>query len=219
MMRRLSLVAGCIVLCAAWWSPLPELGLAPFATHMIVHISVVAIAAPLLGAWLASGAVLERLPQPLLSPIPASVLEFIVVWAWHAPMLHELARLSRIAFVAEQASFVIAGVLLWTSALRRGPAAAGGSGAGVIALLLTSMHMILLGTLLTLAPRPLYTHAITSIGDIYAQLAAQRIGGMMMLIGGGLPYLAGGLYLVNRLLRQPQTGDTNVRLSPTGGIE
>lgn len=217
MTRHLSIVAGFIVLYAAWFGPLPLLAGAPFAAHMIVHISVVGVAAPLIGAWLASSRVpMNRILQPLFSPIPASVFEFIVIWAWHTPMLHELSRLSRSAYVAEQFSFVIAGILLWTSALRRGPLAAANSGAGVIALLLTSMHMILLGTLLTLAPRPFYTHAIASVGDVYAQLAGQRIGGMLMLLGGGLPYLAGGLYLVNRLLHEPQPGAAPVRRSPLG---
>jgi putative membrane protein len=204
MRRHLSLGAGLAVLGAAWPGPLPQLASSPFASHMIVHIAVVAVAAPLIGAWLATDSrLMARLPRSAFSPIPASVVEFIVVWMWHLPILHELARLSDRVWLTEQASFLLAGVLLWTSALRPGPAAEGGSGAGVLALLMTSMHMVLLGTLLTLAPRPLYPHAIQSLGDVYAHLAGQRIGGMLMLIGGGLPYLAGGLYLVNRLLRQP----------------
>jgi putative membrane protein len=215
MMRRLALIAGCLVLFAAWWGPLPHLALPSFAVHMIVHIAIVAVAAPLIGAWLASSRLFARVPQLLYSPMPASAFEFIVVWSWHTPMLHELAQLSRATFVAEQASFVVAGVLLWTSSLRRNPASAGG---GVVALLLTSMHMILLGTLLTLAPRPLYTHAIASIGDIYGGLAGQRIGGMVMLVGGGLPYLAGGLYLVHRLLRAAPNVEAKSSPTATGDI-
>jgi putative membrane protein len=208
-------MAGWLVLFAAWWGPLPHLAMPSFAVHMIVHISIVAVAAPLIGAWLASSPLRLRLPRLLWSPITASVFEFIVVWSWHTPMLHELAQLSRATFVAEQASFVIAGVVLWTSALRRNGASAG---AGVVALLLTSMHMILLGTLLTLAPRPLYTHDISSLGDLYAGLAGQRLGGMVMLIGGGLPYLAGGLYLVHRLLREPPIADTGGGPTPAGDV-
>lgn len=216
-MRFLSLAAAVGILYAAWFGPLPELAGSSFVAHMLVHVAVVALAAPLIGAWVtASPGIIDRIPRSLLSPIPASVFEFIVIWGWHTPMLHELARISAVAYGLEQALFVVASVLLWTSALHRG--APGNAGPGVIALLLTSMHMILLGTLLTLAPRPLYTHAILSVGDIYAQLAAQRIGGMLMLIGGGLPYLAGGLYLVNRLLRGPRGGTVQVTLQSTGKI-
>jgi putative membrane protein len=219
MMRHLSIIAGLTILVAAWFGPLRELGQSfaqsAFAGHMAVHVAVVAVAAPLISAWLAADPrLMARMPRSLISPIPVSAFEFLVVWAWHAPMLHELARLSAAARVAEQASFLIAGILLWTSALRRG----GGAGPGIIALLLTSMHMILLGTLLTLAPRPLYTHAISSIGDVYAHLSGQRVGGMLMLLGGGLPYLAGGLYLVHRLLRGPDSLRRTPGVSHTGNV-
>ena len=65
---------------------------------------------------------------------------------------------------------------------------------GVAALLLTSMHMTLLGALLALAPRPLYhTHA--------AALADQQLGGALMLAVGGAVYLGGGLLLAATLVR------------------
>lgn len=220
MSRHLSLVAGLILLCAVWSGPLPELAKTNFAGHTILHMAVVSVAAPLISAWLAgSKAIMHRIAQSTLSPIPAAVFEFVVVWGWHTPMLHELAGFSNVAFVAAQASFLLAGILLWTSALAPPTAAGGSSGAGVLALFLTSMHMILLGTLLTLAPRPLYTHAIQSVGDIYAQLAEQRVGGILMLIGGGLPYLVGGLFLVNRLLREPASLHVVVRHPPSGELQ
>lgn len=88
----------------------------------------------------------------------------------------------------EQASFLGAGVLVWLSSLRnRGP--------GIVALLLTSMHMTLLGALLALTPRPLYAHHGT------AALADQHLGGAIMLLIGGASYLAGGLWLTMRLLQ------------------
>jgi putative membrane protein len=69
-----------------------------------------------------------------------------------------------------------------------------------LALLLTSMHMTLLGALLALTPRPLYVHAaglssLTAIQD-------QHLGGAIMLLIGGLSYLAGGLWLIVGLLRE-----------------
>lgn len=198
MTRRAALAAGILVLLAAWFSPLAGLAESPFVRHMIVHVAVIAVAAPLIGAWLVvalrrAGAVVE----PFLAPLPASLFEFAVVWTWHMPLLHGLARISEGVWLLEQVSFLAAGVLLWTSALRLA------SGAGVLALLMTSMHMVLLGTLLTLSPRPLYAHGIQTLGDLYAHLAGQRLGGMLMLLGGGIPYLAGGLYLVDRMLRGP----------------
>ena len=62
-----------------------------------------------------------------------------------------------------------------------------------MALLLTSMHMTLFGALLALTPRPLYDHAGHFASP--APLEDQHLGGAIMLLVGGLSYLAGGLWL------------------------
>lgn len=196
-MNRILTAAGIVVLAAAWLGPLPALAADSFVAHMILHVSVVAVAAPLIGVGLADAGFLRHL-RVLLAPIPASLVEFLIVWGWHAPWLHRLARTSMGALVAEQATFFAAGFLLWAAAFRARPAS---SGAGILALLLTSMHMILLGTLLTLAPRPLYH--VASGADPGGLLADQQLGGILMLLGGGVPYLAGALCLTWDLLRPP----------------
>lgn len=196
-MNRALTAAGGVLLAAAWLGPLPALAAGSFVAHMVLHVSVVAVAAPLIGVGLADAAFLRRL-RPLLAPIPVSLVEFLIVWGWHAPWLHGLARTSTGALVAEQATFFAAGFLLWAAAFRARPAS---SGAGILALLLTSMHMILLGTLLTLAPRPLYH--IASGADPAGLLTDQQLGGVLMLLGGGLPYLVGALWLTWELLQPP----------------
>ena len=57
------------------------------------------------------------------------------------------------------------------------------------------MHMTLLGALLALTPRPLYAHSTE------AALEHQHLGGVIMLLVGGIVYLAGGLWLTAGLLR------------------
>jgi putative membrane protein len=171
-------------------------------------MSVVAVAAPLLSLGIAGTRVdpLRRLPAPLLA-IPASLVELVVVWVWHAPALHHAARASAAGFAAEQAMFLASALFVWLCACA-GDARMGArtiaprydmgssSGAGVIALLLTSMHMTLLGALLGLAPRALYHDA--SI----AALADQHLGGALMLVVGGSSYLFGALWLTARLLKR-----------------
>jgi putative membrane protein len=73
----------------------------------------------------------------------------------------------------------------------------------VVALLLTSMHMTLLGALLALAPRPLYHRAPASMPSA---LDDQHLGGAIMLLVGGLAYLAGGLGLTLDVLRASGRG-------------
>ena len=211
--QRVRAAAGALALAAlacVWLSPLPAALPGPFSAHMATHMTVVALAAPLLALAMAGGALdpLRRLPAPLLA-LPASLVELAVVWGWHAPALHHLARQTTAYFVAEQATFLASSLLVWLCVLAperrvlplsaastagRGYESGSTSGAGVVALLLTSMHMTLLGALLALAPRSLY-HEHTS-----SALADQQLGGALMLCIGGVVYLAGGLLLAATLL-------------------
>ena len=202
-MRRVIFSLGLLTLAAAWLGPLPAMAREAFFAHMTMHMAVVAVAAPLL-ALAAGGGTLDparKAPQ-WFAPIPASIVELVVVWAWHTPALHYAARHHTAALIAEQGMFLIAGLFLWLSAV-------GGdeldtkkrSAAGVVGLLLTATHMTLLGALLALSPRPLYSHAqglpgLTAIDD-------QHLGGAIMLLIGGVSYLVGGLWLIVRLLHYP----------------
>ncbi|MDQ3585300.1 MAG: cytochrome c oxidase assembly protein, partial [Acidobacteriota bacterium] len=114
--------------------------------------------------------------------------------------LHHAARHHTIGLMAEQGMFLLTGLLMWLSAFG-GDARRGGSrrAAGIVGLLLTSMHMTLLGALLALAPRPLYNHAEGFSG--FTPLDDQHLGGAIMLIVGGVSYLAGGLWLTVGLVR------------------
>jgi putative membrane protein len=199
--RTTLLAGGLLTLGVAWLGPLPQLARDAFYAHMIMHMAVVAVAAPLLAVGIAGGRYDPARAAPgLFAPIPASIVELVIVWLWHTPVLHYLARHHGPAFLAEQGSFLAAGFFLWL-------AAAGGtssdvknrSAAGVVGLLMTAMHMTLLGALLALAPRPLYGHA-PGAGALTA-LDDQHLGGAIMILMGGVSYLLGGLWLTWRLLR------------------
>ncbi len=195
------LFLGLAALGGAWLGPLPALAGASFSAHMAMHMIVVAIASPFLAFGLAGSRLdpVRKWPA-LFPPLPISVVELLIVWAWHAPALHHLARHSVAGLIAEQGTFLLCGLLIWLAAFGgERPRGRGRAGAGVAALLLTSMHMTFLGALLALAPRPLYLHAghlatLTPLED-------QHLGGAIMLIVGGISYLAGGLWLVGELVR------------------
>jgi putative membrane protein len=200
-MRKVQLILGLLTLAAAWVSPLPVLARQAFFAHMTMHMAVVAVAAPLLALGIAGTRLdpVARAPR-LFAPIPVSLIEFAVVWVWHAPAFHHAARGGALAMAGEQATFLFAGLAMWLAALGGGAAAGGPrAAAGIAGLLLTSMHMTLLGALLALTPRPLYAHAH---GASIAPLADQQLGGAIMLLAGGCSYLAGALYLTARLLRR-----------------
>jgi putative membrane protein len=120
--------------------------------------------------------------------------------------LHHAARASVAILLLEQASFLLVGLALWVAvfggdgARRRERAAAGIGG-----LLLTSMHMTLLGVLLSVAARPLYGHLHAGAAPLpfgLSPLQDQHLGGILMLAIGGTAYLVGALWLLAGLLRE-----------------
>jgi putative membrane protein len=155
--------------------------------HMAAHMAAVAMAAPVIAlAFPAS--------RPARSPLLFAMIEFAIVWSFHLPALRHLADTSAAVALAEQALFLAVGVALWRAALAR-------PGEGVAALLLTSMHMTLLGALIALAPRPLYAMMAMHPAPGLDALADQQLGGVVMLIVGGASYCLGGLWMLGTLLR------------------
>lgn len=201
------------VLAAAWLGPLPRMVGESFTAHMLLHMLVVAIAAPLLAAALARRFDGRAIGAPMLAfALLASLLDLFVIWGWHLPALHEATRTTGWVLAAEQGSFLAVGLFVWVTALAA-PAAAAQSAAlaGAGALFFTSMHMTLLGVLLGLAQTPI-CRTWSGAGPLFGLtiLEDQQVGGMVMLGIGGSVYLAGGLVLVARVLRLP-AGDLEER--------
>lgn len=191
MTRVLCLSAGLLSLLLLWAGPLPSMAPDRFSAHMAMHMGVVTLAAGLIALGLAGTAFdpSRRLPG-LFNPVAASVFELFAVWGWHAPALHHAARHSTPVLVAEQATFLVAGLWLWLAAFGVGRAARSERiWTGVASLLFTSIHMTLLGAVFVLTPRALYT--VTSPPTLWEQ----HLGGGIMLLAGGISYLAGGLWL------------------------
>lgn len=192
---------GLSVLAFCWLGPLPGLAIESFSAHMLMHVLVIALAAPLIAVGLgAVGFDIGRRFGWLSSPVFASLIELVVVWAWHTPRLHHLARMHHPLLAFEQFSYLLVGLLIWLTALGGPTQDRERVGAGVAGLLLTSMHMTLLGVLLATAGRPLFAHtALPWFG--LSVLQDQQVGGVIMLVFGGVAYLAGALYLLTLLLK------------------
>lgn len=198
----ISLVGGIATLALLWLGPLAPMSRVSFVAHMVLHIGVIAVAAPLIGY-----AIAERLPAPgsfsaaLSWCLAAGLFETVVVWGWHIPPLHDAAAGSTPLFVVEQTSFLAAGLGLWvaTMAARTRQTA----GAAAIVLFLTFTHMSMFGLVLTLAPRLLYDPNLCQAAFGLSRLDNQHLGGVIM-IAGGLPYLAGTIFAASRLMGSGQ---------------
>ena len=169
------------------------------ATHMIQHLLIMAVIAPLyalarpLPQWLAAtGRTGRWLFKPLLHlsrhPIWAGGLQGAAIWFWHAPKFYNLALANPGWHFVEHAGFALGAAIFWWSVLGRHSAAA------LPALLFTFMHMGMLGALLTFAQTPLY--------DDRLDLQDQQLAGLIMWVPGGLPYLIAGAWCGLRWFRQ-----------------
>lgn len=195
-------------------SPLDAISDQLFAAHMVQHLLLILIAAPLfvLGAPVAP--MLWALPAPsrrvvggwwrrltwLGRPAPAFVLHSVALWAWHVPALYEAALASRGVHVLEHLSFLVTAALFWWSLLHRGRA---GYGVGVLYVFGLALESTLLGALLTFAHAPWYTsHLATTAAWGISPLEDQQIAGLIMWVPGGVVYLASALTLFGLWLNE-----------------
>lgn len=193
-----ALGCGVLLLALLWLGPLPGMARRAFSPHMILHLGVTVVAAPLIALGLIGLARDRSVRHPVALALGASLFEMLVVWGWHAPVLHEAAAARLPVFAAQHACFLAAGILIWAAAFSGNSRAM--AGVGVFAMLFTFMHMAMLGLLLSLAPDLVYAPAFCLGAWGFDPLDDQRLGGALMAVVGGLPYLAGGLALAWRLL-------------------
>lgn len=208
-MRRMSAAAGisALVLAGATYRIVGVEG--GFLGHMMVHVVNLSIAAPLVGYALAPvwpGSASSPGFSPLNAPLAAAVAELVVVWVWHAPAPHEMARNFASAFVVEQASILVIGVLIWAPSFTALKSVKRSSqvGQSVVALFLTSMHMSLLGALLLFSRQPLYESGPEFMQNFCGQLPRddQFAGATLMLAALGVLYLVAALAFLAHMLNQ-----------------
>ncbi len=187
--RRGLAVAAAVVLAITFISPLCALSSALFSARTVHHVLLVALAAPMI-AW-----ALPRPPRAVR--LAAWTSGFIVVfWAWHAPAAYGAALSNDRVYALMQTSLLASATGAWR-AVR-----AGRPGGAVVALLVTTVLMGLLGAILTFAPRALYApHALTTAAWGLTPLEDQQIAGLIMWIPAAGVYLACALSILSRVLR------------------
>ena len=214
---------GLVSLLVALESPLDALSEALFAAHMVQHLLLIVLAAPLLVLGAPLAPLLWALPAAsrrpvgawwhqaswLARPALAFGLHSLALWAWHLPALYEAALASRGVHVLEHLSFVLTAALFWWSLLHRGQA---GYGVGVLYVFGLAIESTLLGALLTFSHNVWYTsHLGTTAAWGLSPLEDQQLAGLIMWVPGGVIYLVAALSLFGLWLRessQPQPDRT-----------
>lgn len=222
--RVAAFFGGVLALVLALVSPLDALSGALFTAHMVQHMLLLLVAAPLLVFSDFPLAALRVLPAAtaqtlargwnrargllglLGSPLVAWVLFNLMIWLWHAPALYQAALADESIHRLEHACFLIAAVLFWRMLADASRPRHTRYVVAVAALFTSGMAGGILGALLTFADQPWY--------PLYADRAAawgltvlqdQQIAGLVMWVPVGTLFTLAALLYAAAWLRTLET--------------
>jgi putative membrane protein len=218
-----------VALGLALLSPLDALSSALASAHMVQHLLLVVVAAPLLALSAPSSAILRGSPLAvrrasgrwrrrlglthgnlavLRHPAAVWLLQVGVLWFWHAAAPYDAALDNRFLHLLEHASFLVTAVLFWHVVIGVRGAARVSGGLGVLLVFAMAMQSVFLSVLLTFARTPWYSgYAATTAPWGLDPLADQQLAGAIMWIPAGGIYLAAALALLVAWVRATERED------------
>ncbi|HET7037919.1 MAG TPA: cytochrome c oxidase assembly protein [Thermomicrobiaceae bacterium] len=226
--------AGLAVLALALLGPLDTYNDELFSMHMLQHLALMQIAAPLLllgrPVQLALRAIAPRRSGPVLkavfrrhwvrwalgaltAPLIATLLYNLNLVLWHVPAFYTAALQSEHIHELEHALFFGFALLFWWPIIDPVPRHHKAQPAWALASIFASMLFgIGLGALLTLANSEIYpTYLSTPKPWGLSPLDDQQIGGLVMWVGGGFLYMG---ILIALLIRTFGTGEDSEATKP-----
>lgn len=192
-LRRSTALAGWLVAAAALISPLCALSVALFSARISQHMILLLIAAPLI----ALGLPRREMARSARSLRLASISFFIALWFWHMPNPYYATFTSSTFYWLMHISLFGSGLWLWRELLHHAPEH---TAEALLAGMLSSMQMGLLGAVLTLAGHPMFEpHFLTAPLWHLTPLQDQQLGGVVMWVPGILLFLWVAIRSLRRL--------------------
>ena len=217
--RDASFFRGLAILAVALVSPLEGLAGSLASAHMVQHMLILLVAAPLLararmlpvllrvmplGAtrstwrWLRRLGLhrgrLDRIRHPLL----LWLFYVGVLWFWHASGPYQAAVDHDWIHVLEHATFIVAGVGFWSLVWGVGRHALV-VGLRVLMVFAAAMQGVLLAALLTFSPAPWYpVYSVTTAPFGLDPLTDQQLAGLVLWVPASLLYVGVALFLIAR---------------------
>ena len=206
---------GLVALLAALASPIDSYAAVSFAVHMVQHMLLTVVAAPLLmlgapirpllrgvPAWvrtsiirpLARARAVRTLAHLIRQPLVAVALYVGGLYVWHLPNLYDAALLDPRVHLVEHAWFFFSALVFWSVVIDPEPFRGTlGYGARLPYLLvLGAAQNTVLGGILSFSSRLLYT-AYAGLGDTTVfgmdRVTDQRVGGAIMWVVGDFVFL------------------------------
>lgn len=218
--RRRAFYGGIAVVALALMSPVDTLSASLASAHMVQHLLLITVAAPLL-AWSSPVSVLQlglgfrfrrshlrrlgkfrkRTANALM--LGTAAVHATTLWFWHAASAYDRAMTKPLLHRLEHASMLLTAVVFWGFVASR--QARPHFGVRVMALFTVALQSTLLAALLTFARSPWYDSyrdAVRPWG--LTHLADQQLAGAIMWVPGGFVYLAAALMVAHRWLMTPE---------------
>ena len=211
--RTLLFVLGLAALIAALASPIDTIALSLFSIHMVQHMLLLAVAAPLLLAGgpvrpllrglplvlrrtvirtLARNSAFRSIVHTVRHPLVAAALYVVGLYAWHIPALYDAALDHETIHVIEHLWFLTTALIFWSVVIDPVPFRATLPYAARIPFLLLvgAAQNTILGGLLAFSDRVYYGHyATTALAYGVDPVSDQRMGGAIMWVPGDLIFL------------------------------
>ena len=225
--RAWSFAAALLAILVALVSPVDALGSALFSAHMVQHLLLMMVAAPLMvlgdpmtaflwalptgarhavAAWWMRRRALRGTWRVLSQPIVAWTLHVVALWAWHLPSLYDRAVADGPLHVLEHATFFLTALLFWWVPFRPHGRRLG-AGPSLLYLFAAALQSTILGAVLALARHPLYVaHLSATRAWGLTPLEDQQLAGLWMWVPAGLVYLVALVPLAMRVLRRRDNG-------------
>jgi putative membrane protein len=216
-------LAGLAALFIALVSPLDALALTLFSAHMVQHVLLVMVAAPLvvlglppaaqawsipaglrggLGRWWHRQGALKAFWRGLTRGWVVWLLHALAVTIWHIPSLYQAALVNPFLHFLEHASFFLSALLFWLVVFRRSPQGQMDYGLRMLYVFTMMMFQGVLGALITFSRQawyPFYEPRVQAWG--LTLLEDQQLAGAIMWVPGNFVYLAAFVWLLSEWFR------------------
>jgi putative membrane protein len=231
--RAWMFTGGWLTLAVALLTPLDPLSDQLAWAHMVQHMILMTVSAPLMmagapllvclwGLSVPSRRMYGRVRRQVVSwgihplmwnPLVVWTLYALTMWLWHVPAWYQAALRSSPIHDLQHLTFFVASCLFWRLLLGPFSRFRLGSEIGILYLFTTTLHATVLGVFMTLAPNPWYADYVERTGQWgLTALEDQQLAGLIMWMPACLTYL---LVAVGILVRALEAHD---KPSSTTGI-